>query len=200
MADSAALLLQWNPQLDTEAARAVIQLVDATVGDGGTLGHAEPMSPQVAADFIARLARRIDEGDVNLLLGRCEGEPAFMVMMSQSTMPNCRHTAELTKAVAHPKWRGQRLVERGLRALIDRAAALGVEQFVLDVREGSRAHLLWQRFGFVSYGVLDDYARINGQRHRGHYMVQALDVLRARLASAPTFDEIIHSPETAHAA
>ena len=200
MSDTAALLLQWNPVLDADAARAIIQLVDATVEDGGTLGHADRMSPQQAAHFIARLARRIEEKEVQLLLGRCEGEPAFMVMMSPSAMPNCRHTAELTKAVAHPKWRGRRLVEKALRALLDRATALGIEQFVLDVREGSRAHLLWQRFGFASYGVLDDYARVNGQRFRGHYMAQAVDVLRTRLASSPVFEDDIHSPEENHVA
>lgn len=84
----------------------------------------------------------------------------------------------------HPAWRGHRLVEVAFEALVARADALGIEQFVLDVREGSRAHALWQRFGFVSYGVLEDYARVDGRRHRGHYMVQSVAALRERTAAS----------------
>ncbi len=201
MSEAAGLLLQWNPPLDAEAACAIVALVNATVVDGGTLGHSEPMSDAAARYFISRLAHRIDENEVHLLLGRCAGDPVFMVMLSQSPMPNCRHTAEITKAAIHPRWRGRGLLQKGMLALIDRASALGVEQFVLDVREGSRAHLLWQRFGFVSYGVLDDYARVDGRSFRGHYMAQPLDVLRARLVTSTAFSDPIHPPaKEAHAA
>ena len=81
----------------------------------------------------------------------------------------------------HPDYRGRHFVQLGCRELVRRAEQLGVEQFVLDVREGSRAHHLWQRFGFESFGVLQDYARVRGASHRGHFMVQTVASLRARL-------------------
>lgn len=59
--------------------------------------------------------------------------------------------------------------------------AKGIELLTLDVREGTRAHRLWQRFGFQTYGVLDDYARVNGVKHRGHYMAQSVQSLAQRL-------------------
>jgi ribosomal protein S18 acetylase RimI-like enzyme len=200
----AAVLLQWNPRLDDDTAHAIVDLINSTVEDGGLLGHIEPMSPATAGQFISNLSRRIDEQDVHLLLGRMPahagpGQPVLMALMTQSTMPNCRHTAELTKGVVHPRWRGQRLVDMALRALVDRATDLGVEQFTLDVREGSRAHRLWQRFGFVSYGVLDDYARVQGQRFRGHFMAQPVDVLRTRLATAAGRADIRWAREASHA-
>ena len=55
---------------------------------------------------------------------------------------------------------------------------------VLDVREGTRAHALWERFGFQTYGVLDDYARVNGQRFRGHFMSQTVASLKQRSFSS----------------
>lgn len=61
------------------------------------------------------------------------------------------------------------------------ARTLGIELLTLDVREGSRAHRLWSTLGFASFGVLNDYARVNGVSHRGHYMVQRVDDLAARL-------------------
>ena len=174
--------LIWNPPLEGDVACAVVCLINSTVDDGGTLGHAEPMTELAASRFLAQLTRGLDAGDVQLLLGFAGAEPTFMVMMTQSLMPNCRHTAELSKGVVHPHWRGRRLVEAAFRALVERAELSGVEQFVLDVREESRAHALWQRFGFVSYGVLEDYARVGGRVHRGHYMAQSVQSLRRRIS------------------
>ena len=135
--------LQWNPLLDSETAAAIVALIDSTVADGGMLGHAEPMSVEAASHFITQLGRRIADGDTHLLLGRVANTPTFLAMLNPNSMPNCRHTAELTKGVVHPAWRGRRLVELAFEALVVRADALGIQQFVLDVREGSRAHTFW---------------------------------------------------------
>jgi ribosomal protein S18 acetylase RimI-like enzyme len=81
----------------------------------------------------------------------------------------------------HPSFRGQRLVELALKQLVNRADSLRIEQLVLDVREDTRAHMLWKRYGFSTYGVLEDYARIDGRVYRGHCMVQGVGSLRARL-------------------
>lgn len=161
--------------------RSLVALVDTAVDDGGTLGYPAPMGPAAAERFCLQLFRRIAEGGVHLLVGRDGAELAFMVCMAPSGMPNCRHTAELRKAVVHPAWRGRRVVERALRALVERAGQLGVEQFVIDVREGTRAHALWRHQGFVTFGVLEDYVRIGSQRHRGHFMAQPVASLRERL-------------------
>jgi hypothetical protein len=68
-----------------------------------------------------------------------------------------------------------------LAEIVSRARELGVEQFELDVRENSRAHRLWQQMGFRTWGVMDDYARVNGCAYRGHYMRQSVDDLSNRL-------------------
>ena len=179
--------LIWNPTLDGDVARAVVCLIDSTAVDGGTLGHAEPMTEAAAASFLGQLHRGLESGDTQLLLGLAGAVPTFMVMMTQSRMPNCRHTAELSKGVVHPQWRGRHLVEAAFQALVERAELSGVEQFLLDVREGSRAHALWQCFGFVSYGVLDDYARVGGRVRRGHYMAQSVQSLRHRISPTHHF-------------
>lgn len=175
---------EWVPDISTELAPEIIALVDCAVGDRGTLGYVEPMSTSQAGAFVADLRRRMAAGESHVLLGRVSGKPAFLAILTLNGMPNCRHRAELSKGVVHPDFRGQQHVQRGLKSLVLRAEQLGVEQFVLDVREGSRAHRLWQNFGFESYGVLDDYARIHGTRHRGCFMVQTVASLRARLWTA----------------
>jgi ribosomal protein S18 acetylase RimI-like enzyme len=173
--------VQWVTQFDDEACAAIVSLVDFAVNDGGTLGYSRPLAHEEAVGFVAGLKRRVDIGEAHVLLGRASGLPAVLAVLSLNGMHNCRHRAEIGKGIVHPAFRGQRLVELALKQLVKRAESLEVDQLVLDVREGSRAHALWVRFGFCGYGVLDDYARIDGKTHRGHYMVQPVASLRARL-------------------
>jgi ribosomal protein S18 acetylase RimI-like enzyme len=172
---------QWVTDLDADATRAIVTLVDCASGDGGTLGYAEPMAAVDAQAFVENLRRRVKNGESHVLLGRVGGLPAFLAVLTLNGMPNCRHRAELSKGVVHPDFRGRHFVQLGFREMVRRAQQLGVEQLVLDVREGSRAHQLWQRFGFETFGVLQDYARVGGAIHRGHFMVQTVASLRARL-------------------
>ena len=81
--------LIWNPPLEGDVARAVVYLVNSTADDGGTLGHAEPMTEPAALGFLGQLNRALEAGDTQLLLGLVGAVPTFMVMMTQSRMPNC---------------------------------------------------------------------------------------------------------------
>ena len=175
---------QWVSKFDADTARAVVSLVDCASSDGGPLGYAQPMSPDEADVFITGLKRRVTTGEAHVLLGRAGVQLAFLGVLTCNGMTNCRHRAELSKGVVHPEFRGRRFVQLAFQEMVRRAADLGVDQFVLDVREGSRAHVLWQRFGFESYGILNDYARIGGKSYPGHFMVQSVASLSAHLSAA----------------
>lgn len=181
--------VEWIARCTPELARSIIDLVNSATVVGGTLGYSKPMSETEALQFIDSLETRLSKGDVHVLLGRCGIQAVFFVIMAVNHMPNCRHRAELSKGVVRPDFRGRRLVELALKEIVLRAEKLGVEQLVLDVREDSRAYLLWKRTGFVTYGVLEDYARANSGIYRGHFMVQTVDSLRKRFVP-----EVIHNP------
>ena len=188
---------EWVSDFSTDTAHAIVGLVDCAAADGGTLGHAERMTAAQARSFIDDLQRRIAAGESHALLGRVRGRPAFLAVLTPDPMPNCRHRAELGKGVVHPEFRGRQLVPLAFLEIVRRAEQLGVEQLVLDVREGTRAHRLWQAFGFATFGVLRDYARVGGASHRGHFMVQTVASLRTRLekrrhGSAPLL-EVVHA-------
>ena len=192
-----AISVAWISTFTPELARSVIDLVNCATIVGGTLGYSKPMSELQAQQFIESLEHRLSAGDAHVLLGRCGTEAVFFVIMGVNHLPNCRHRAELSKGVVRPDFRGRRLVELSLKEIVLRAEAIGVEQLVLDVREDSRAYVLWKRLGFVTYGVLEDYARANSGIYRGHFMVQTVDSLRKRF-----IPEVIHNPppkETQHA-
>jgi GNAT superfamily N-acetyltransferase len=171
----------WVSGQDLSDGHAIVELINAAVADEGTLGYAAPMSAVEAEAYIDSLVLRIAAGDCHAFLVRVDGVPAFMALLTVSGMHNCRHRAELSKGVAAPRFRGLGLLALTFREIVQRAEMLGVEQLVLDVREGTRAHRLWQRYGFRTYGVLEDYARFGGVSHRGHFMVQTTASLRARV-------------------
>jgi ribosomal protein S18 acetylase RimI-like enzyme len=179
--ESRVIELHWNPAFTGATGAGVLELINMTVADKGTLGFASELSGEQARLFLDALNRKVADGDTQALYASYAGQPAFFVMMNLSGMPNCRHSAELAKAVVAPGFRGQGLPKHALRALICRARELGIEQFVLDVREGSRAHRLWTRYGFQTWGILPDYARVAGQVFAGHYMSQSIEVLAQRL-------------------
>ncbi|MBV8467968.1 MAG: GNAT family N-acetyltransferase [Burkholderiales bacterium] len=178
---TAVYRLMWNPPLSPVVVAGIVRMINSTVPEGGTLGYAQPLDQHTAAGFIESLDCRIQGGDTHMLMGMAGSEPAFFVLMTQSGMPNCRHRAELSKGVVYPSHRGRGLLRLALAEIVARAHDLGVEQFELDVRENSRAHRLWQQMGFSTWGVVEDYARVNGRVHRGHYMRQSVVELAERL-------------------
>lgn len=190
---------QWVSEFSARTDADIVHLIDCAVADGGTLGYAAPLSPREAATLLMDLRQGVSSGRTHVLLGRVGKSPAFLGVLTISPMANCRHRAELTKGVVHPELRGRRFVQLALREVVLLAERLGVEQLVLDVREGSRAHSLWGQFGFESYGVLADYARIDGVSHRGHYMAQSVASLRKRLMGTSRSQEFTTQKEEIYA-
>jgi ribosomal protein S18 acetylase RimI-like enzyme len=175
--------VQWVENVAVQGmSSSIVSLVDCATQDGGTLGYSQPLTAPEAQNLLGDLQRRIDHGASHVLLGHTGTDPVFLAVLTQSNMDNCKHRAELSKGVIHPNYRGRSLVKLAFSELTARAKFLGVDQLVLDVREGSRAHALWLRFGFTTYGTLDDYARIDGVSYRGCYMMQPVHALRARLS------------------
>jgi ribosomal protein S18 acetylase RimI-like enzyme len=187
---------QWVSNFDKKTARAIVSLVDFATHDDGTLGNVFAMTAAEAESFLSNLHRRVVAGESYVLLCHVGGKPAALGVFSLNGMQNCVHRAELSKGVVNPAFRGRYLVDRMFRECLQLAEALSIEQLVLDVREGSRAHALWRHFGFTTYGVLEDYARVHGVRHRGHYMVQSVASLRERLS--PKRRHLDHNEESRH--
>lgn len=183
MADT-GMVLRWETCPTEATLEAVVELIDCARHEGGTLGYAAPMTAGQAAVFANGLRRSLPSGESHALLGTVGQHLRLFCLLTPSPLPNCWHRGELGVGVIHPGFRGRGLLPRAFRAIVRRCESLAIEQLVLDVREGTRAHLLWERFGFQTYGVLDDYARVNGLRYRGHFMAQSVASLKQRVFSS----------------
>jgi L-amino acid N-acyltransferase YncA len=176
----------WPGELSTYRDE-VIDMLAESVADDGILGYAAPLTAGQGTTFYEDLQRQVARGDGLLLIGEDPLDVFAMCWVSINTMPNCRHLAEVSKAYLKPRVRRTSAVTELVVAVCDRMLSEGVESLHIDVRENSPAHRVWEKFGFRTFGVLEDYSRVDGVRHRGHFMTHSVAELRQiaqkRLAS-----------------
>ncbi|MFJ8695795.1 GNAT family N-acetyltransferase [Streptomyces roseolilacinus] len=176
-------MLTWHWPDDVRAyEKELAGMLAASAADDGILGYAESPSPAQREGFVSGVEQLVSGGGGHLLIGEDEEGVAAMCVMKTNSMPNCRHLAEVMKAYLDPRVRGTSAVYQLVERVCAKAEEIGVETFVIDVREDSKAHRVWSRFGFTSYGVLDDYARVDGRSYRGHYMRHQVRELAAAVA------------------
>jgi L-amino acid N-acyltransferase YncA len=168
----------WRWPADLTAYRDdLARMLAASVADDGILGYAAPLTVAQGTAFCADLQAGVDKGEKLVVIGADELGTFGMCVLTTTAMPNCRHLAEASKAYLDPRVRRTGAVAELVLAVCARMREEGVQRLRIDVREGSPAHLVWQRFGFTTFGILDDYSRINGVSYRGHFMAHSVDEL-----------------------
>lgn len=156
-------------------------LCRTSADDDAILGIDQQASKTAQDAYLAQLKQTLTCGGL-LLIGSVNGRLVVSCVMKPQLLPTTCHLAELLKGTIAPEHRGRGLLEEALRQITEKARQLGISRLLLDVREGSDAHRLWQHWGFETFGILEDYARHNGKSHRGHYMQQTVDELAIRVA------------------
>jgi GNAT superfamily N-acetyltransferase len=75
-----------------------------------------------------------------------------------SSYPTGAHRAEVTKFLVHRDARGRGQARALMDALERTAAATGRSLLLLDTETGSHAESVYRRWGWQSYGIVDDHA------------------------------------------
>lgn len=181
MSDSATNMIirdwNWPTQLSSSDRAAVADMLAASVADDGILGYASPVTQQQGEAFCEQLQHGIENGELLVLIGEDDSGVFGMCVVATTAMLNCRHIAEVSKAYLHPRVRRSTAVLELVLQVCKRLEAEGVERIRIDVREESPAHRVWQRFGFQTYGILEDYSRMDGVSYRGHFMTHLVETL-----------------------
>ncbi|PAV25590.1 hypothetical protein CF392_10185 [Tamilnaduibacter salinus] len=157
------------------------RLLGRTAGDDAILGIDDQSDGRAQNALLDQLKQTLASGG-HLLIGSDHGRLNVACVLKPQRLPTTSHLAELQKGVIAPEYRGQGLLPVALRQITDKARALDITRFVLDVRAGSPAHRLWQYWGFQTFGVLEDYAHHQGQVFAGHFMEQSVKDLADRVA------------------
>lgn len=171
------LRYDWLPEIDGTTAGEIVELYNSALQTETIIGYAEPLAPEAARKVVEELASSIRERRQDFFAVRSESKLVGMALLTPSSLPNCRHRAELSKGIILGEWRGQGIVKTALAEIARHCLRRDISMLTLDVREGSRAHRLWEALGFQPYGRLEDYARVNGAPFPGLFMYIAAERL-----------------------
>lgn len=133
------------------------------VEGGASVGFMLPLAEGRPDAFWRKVAAGVRAGERHLFVaedeaGRISGTLSLVVDMPD----NQPHRADVSKMLVHRRARRQGLAERLLRALEDKARALGKTTLVLDTVTGSDASRVYERLGWQKAGDIPNYALMPG--------------------------------------
>ena len=132
-------------------------LIDAVAGGAG-VSFLHPLSQGDAENFWRGQLDGIKAGITFPVIAEHEGETVGIVLLIKAWAPNQPHRAEIAKMLVHSKHRRHGFATHLIRALEDKARALGLTLLTFDAVAGSGAAKFYERLGFIKVGVIPGYA------------------------------------------
>lgn len=172
----------WASGVDAALAGQVIELMRETTLDAPIIGFGTAIADQEAQAYLTELRGNLQAGKCKLLtIYANTGDLIGLCTLRRNLNPNNRHITDLAKGMIAKRCRGGDVLAAAFHEICLECERDGVELLTLDVRAGTRAHAVWTSCGFTTYGILPDYARVNGDRIAGHFMMQEVAALKARV-------------------
>lgn len=135
-------------------------LLHACVHDGASISFVLPFTRNDAAAFWAQsVIPQIRAGTRVLLVARQAGALAGSVQLDHDTPPNQPHRVEVRKLVVHPAFRRRGIARTLMLELEAITGKLGRSLITLDTRTGDAAEPLYASLGYLTAGVIPNYAR-----------------------------------------
>jgi acetyltransferase len=161
-------LVDASAQTFDAALPALVDLLQACVAGGASIGWPQPPSAAAAAAFWRGCITAATQGERRFWLALADAaDPASVLGSTQlafAGMPNGRHRADVMKVMVHPRARRQGLAEALMRHAEHEALAHGRWLLVLDTLAGSDAERLYARLGYQLCGRIPDYAELGDGR------------------------------------
>jgi ribosomal protein S18 acetylase RimI-like enzyme len=155
---------EWrpNPTVPTyrEELDVLAEILHATVHAGASVSFILPFSIEDAREFwLNRVLPAVLTRGRRVLLARSDGSICGTVQLDLALPPNQRHRAEIAKLLVHPNARRQGIGRALMEAAEAIARAEGRTLITLDTRTGDSAEPLYQSLGYLTAGVIPNYAR-----------------------------------------
>lgn len=175
----------WRQSVEAPLAAQILELMRAVSASAPIIGFGTDISEAEALAYIAELRENLAAGKCRLLVIRADGQQLIgLCTLRRNLNPNNRHIGDLAKGMIAEEYRGGAVLAAAFREIALQCERDGIEVVTLDVRAGTAASAAWQRYGFETYGMLDDYARARGQVFAGQFMKQRVVDLKGRAAAA----------------
>ncbi|MEU8619355.1 GNAT family N-acetyltransferase [Streptomyces sp. NPDC048623] len=179
---------EWPRELSEKDMREMIELMDAVAVKEQTLGFYEPLGQEKGLPFMQAFDAELRKGALDVLTVRDDADDRIvgMVTLARAPLPARRHIVDMRRCVIAPDSRGQFLLE-GWSEALHHARDMGCEVITLEVRDDGPL-VLWERLGFRPYGVLPDYARVDGREPvTGHYLYARIADILAHFEATGTW-------------
>jgi ribosomal protein S18 acetylase RimI-like enzyme len=131
-------------------------LVDA-VDSGAAVSFMQPLDSGVAEKWWRETFTQSPRGAIILVARDAEGIVGT-VQMQPAWAPNQPHRGEICKLIVHRRVRRAGLGERLMQGIEDASSEAGFRLLTLDAREGGAAVELYRRLGWITAGMIPDFA------------------------------------------
>ncbi|MDV5169700.1 hypothetical protein [Photobacterium rosenbergii] len=172
MAKDIAYILIDNIETFNVHRNKLLELLKASQADEAILGFDETFNDTDSSLYLDDLANEITSKTLQILIGNKQESLIVCCFLKKSHQKTTRHICDLQKGMIHPSLRRSGLLQQTLAEIAQACIAQNIDLLTLDVRGGSKAHHIWQRCGFETYGVLSDYSRYGHQSYDGYFMHQ----------------------------
>lgn len=150
---------------------SLLELMEMSAGDDGILGFEKALDFQGSQNFKHDLCDQVAAGICKIIIAKDkQNNVVLSCLLKGSHQDTSKHIYDLQKGFIHPELRGSGLLPKAMCFIARVAMKNNVDVLTLDVRGNTKAHRLWQRVGFKTFGIMNDYARYNGKKYSGHYM------------------------------
>jgi len=173
----------WLDSIDASIGAGIVALYNDAIRSTTVIGYTQALGEAEGRELIEDLSESLESGDISLFVVLADSEVVGMAILKSNDMPNCRHIADLSKGIMRSDYQKSGLMKQAFLSIAEHCEQRGQELITLDVRANSVPHQIWLSLGFVEYGLLEDYARVDGVSHAGAFLCQPTADLKARLSS-----------------
>jgi GNAT superfamily N-acetyltransferase len=148
--------------LDADEARrlrpALAEILADCVAGGASISFMWPFTPEDAAEWWNGTIEAVAVGRIALLGAFLNEEMVGSAQLGLEFPDNQRHRAEVKKVIVHRRARGQGIATGLMTALEAEARRRGRTLLTLDTATGSDAERLYERLGWIRFGLLPNQA------------------------------------------
>jgi GNAT superfamily N-acetyltransferase len=149
-------------RLDVTEVRAQLDALAAVLFDcvagGASVGYMAPFSHAQAREAYEAWAAEVEQGRRLVLGAFVNGYLVGTVQVVLAMMPNQPHRAEIVKLLVHRSARKRGIARLLMEGAETEARGAGKTLLVLDAVTGGDASRLYERMGWVTVGVVPDFA------------------------------------------
>lgn len=169
------VMIEEVSELNASDLEDLCEATDMAIESGGGFGWVKVPAREVLERFWNGV---MIVPDRKLFVGRLDGiiGGTGQLIMYPASNEAQSFSARITNVFVAPWARGHGIATKIMRAMEERALKGGIDVLDLDVRETQKAAInLYEKMGFETWGIKDNYARIDNEIVKGRFLSKVIN-------------------------